>query len=1127
MQRRFDVGEFDFEQIPLDALEDLAQDPATQTVRVLAQSLAIDDEGGSFGSDANVEQSRDIRRNPGFFVADDGGELGKGACGFGIEFSSQLGQQMVANPVAPVSEVSIGGVLAPDHVLVGEPGANVRTARLEQWAVNPIVPHGLNSGETTDAGAADDSEQERFCLIVERMAGEDRVPGELLKPVVAEAAKFVFCSGLRGNTLCDEFAAENPGLAAYGFLVAVALVAAQAVVHMQESDPTPNFARETCQRHGVSPAADRHAHMGCSHELRVLLHESAKQDGKIHFHGQVIIFAFRKFFEIAMQLSMNSIVTIVMLRPILRRLIRAPYFTAVSILALGLGIGANTAVFTVVHSVLIRPLPFAEPERLVGLWLSAPGIGLKELNASPATYFLFREESKAFEDSALWRDEAVNITGTAEPERISSLVVTDGLLPVLGVQPMLGRRFTRQDDSPGQPETVMLTYGYWQRKFGGDRTVIGKRLLIDSRAREVIGVLPESFQFMNENPSVLLPMQIDRSKVEVGNFSHQSVGRLRPGMSLAQAQSDVARMLPMLLRKFPPPPGMSPKMIEDARLQPNLRELKDDYIGDIGKTLWVLMAMIGMVLMIACANVANLFLVRVESRDRELSVRTALGATRGHLARDLLVESGILGIAGGVVGILLAMASLGLLKFLAPPYLPRLGEIRIDGVVLGFTLAISVLSSLVLGFVPLWKQTRRVVSDALRGGGRTMSDSRDRHFARNVLVVLQVTLAVVLLTGAGLMIRTMMALTGVDPGFRNPESVMTFRISIPDSLVPDSEKTIRTFDSIVAKLAALPGVSEVGITSSITMDGNHSNDPIFIENRAYREGEIPPLRRYKFIGPNSFRTLGNPIKAGRDLKWEDIYGYRPVVMISESLAIEFWGSAQAAIGKRLRESPKGEWREVVGVAGDDRDNGVDQPATKSVYWPLAIKQLWGGAEQLVRSQGIVIRTSRAGTESLMNEIRQAVWSVNPNLPIANPRTLQSIYERSMARTSFTLVMLTLAAGLALVLGIIGIYAVLSYTVSQRRQEIGIRLALGCPEGSVRAMFLWHGLKLAAIGVCCGLAVAFPLSQLMATLLYGVNPMDPATYLGVAIALIVPAGLAAYLPARRATQVSPLDSLSSC
>jgi putative ABC transport system permease protein len=811
------------------------------------------------------------------------------------------------------------------------------------------------------------------------------------------------------------------------------------------------------------------------------------------------------------------------MRQILRRLGLSPVFTTITILTLALGIGANSAVFTVINAVLFKPLPIADSDRLVALWHTAPGVGITELNMSPSNYFLYREEGRAFTDVALWRGEAVTVTGTAAPEQIQSLYITDGFLPLLQVQPILGRSFTPKDDSPGQPGTVMLTHGYWQRKFGADPGIVGKRILIDSQAREVIGILPSSYSFMSRDTSVLLPFQINRSEVRLGNFSHQGIARLKPGLTLEAANSDIARMLPRLTTKFPPPPGMSPKVFEEARISPTLRLLKDHLIGDLTQVLWVLMAAIGLVLFIACANVANLVLVRVDGRDREIAVRSALGASRFHILKDLLTETAILGLAGGLVGVGIAYGAIRLLHVMAPPYLPRLNEINLDATTLAFTLLLAILSGLLLGLIPAFKLFRRSFQQSLRSGGRTMSEG---HRFRDALVIIQVALAVVLLIGAGLMIRTMTALTKVQPGFTQPEQLTTFHISIPQSLVPDSKNVLRAAQDLKSKLESIPGVQSVGIGNSITMDGNDSNDPIFAEGVNYREGQLPPIRRFKFVSPNYFATLGNPLTAGRDLSWNDITDTHNVVLLSENLASELFGNPNAALGKRIRENPKGPWREVIGVVGNEHDDGVDRPATKCVYWPLSVKDMYGRDQVTRRDYAIAVRTNRTGTTSLMNEIRNAVWSINPNLPIANPQSMQAIYARSMARTSFTLTMLSISSGLALLLGIIGIYGVISYSVSQRTREIGIRLALGSPTEKVRNLFLGHAIKLTFIGVAAGLAIAFPTGKLLASLLYDIKPTDPATYLSVAAALLIAAALAAYLPARRATRLSPMASLAA-
>ncbi|MGH9666237.1 MAG: ABC transporter permease, partial [Bryobacteraceae bacterium] len=522
----------------------------------------------------------------------------------------------------------------------------------------------------------------------------------------------------------------------------------------------------------------------------------------------------------------------------------------------------------------LKPLPYPDSERLAGVWHTAPGIGIPQLEMSPSLYFTYREENRTFTDIGVWSGGAVSVTGLAEPERVQCLYFTDGILPVLGVQPFLGRTFTRKDDAPGSPDTVILTYGYWKRRFGGDPSVIGKRILMDAKARNVIGVLPQDFRFLDHKAELILPFQFDRNKIYLGNFSYDGVARLKPGITLAQANADVARMLPIAMEKFPPPPGFSRRMFEDARIGPSVHPLKQDAVGDVGNVLWVLMGTIGIVLLIACANVANLLLVRAEARQQELAIRAALGAGWTRVARDLLLESLLLGVAGGALGLGLAYASLRFLIALGPTTIPRLHNISIDPLVLGFTLVISLFAGLLFGFIPVFKYAAPQMT-ALRSGGRTLSHSRERHRARNALVVVQVALALILLISSGLMIRTLQALRQVRPGFTRPDEVQTLRIAIPEAEVKNPERVVRMEQDILQKIAAIPGVSAAGFANSVPMDHNNSNDVLFVEDRTYAEGKIPPIRRFKFVAPGFFKTLGNPLIAGRDLTWTDIYEERP------------------------------------------------------------------------------------------------------------------------------------------------------------------------------------------------------------------------------------------------------------
>jgi predicted permease len=561
-----------------------------------------------------------------------------------------------------------------------------------------------------------------------------------------------------------------------------------------------------------------------------------------------------------------------------------------------------------------------------------------------------------------------------------------------------------------------------------------------------------------------------------------------------------------------------------------IRTLKDDLVGDVRKVLWVLMGTIGIVLLIACANVANLLLVRAESRQQELAIRAALGAGSARIARELLLESVALGIIGGLVGLVLAFGGLRLLVALAPGNLPRLEEIRIDLPVLLFTLGLSVVAGLLFGAIPVFKYARAQVGTMLRGGGRTASASRERHRARNTLVVAQIALALMLLVSSGLMIRTFQALRGVHPGFARPSEVETLRLGIPDSQVKEEAAVMRTHQAIIDKIAAVPGVMSVALSSTVTMTGDGWHDPIYAQDRAYTESQIPPIRLFKFVSPGYMRTMGGTLIAGRDITWPDVYGTRPVAMVSESLARELWGQPTAALGKRIRPNPNGVWRDVVGVVSDMRDDGLNKKASTAVYWPPLMVDFQSTKPDdrifVQREISYLIRSSRTGTSGFVNDLGRAVWSVNPNLPLAGVQTLQDIYDESLARTSFTLVMLGIAGAMALLLGVAGIYGVISYSVSQRVREIGIRIALGAQARAVTRMFVTHGVTLAMMGVAIGLFAAFWSMRLLASLLFEISPVDPLTYGAVSLILIGATVLASYVPALRATAVDPIEALRS-
>ena len=819
------------------------------------------------------------------------------------------------------------------------------------------------------------------------------------------------------------------------------------------------------------------------------------------------------------------------LKLVFRRLGKSPGFAATVILTLAIGIGANTAVFSVVNSILFRPLPYPNAEQSVAVRLIAPGAaGLADFSngllLSSSMYFTFAEHNRTFQSFGVWRTGTANVTGLAQPHEVHTALISDGVLQALSVPPLVGRWLLPADQDPHGPKAVMLSYGYFERRFGGDRSVIGRSIAIDAQPREIVGVMPQGFELVNADFDVIAPFAFDRNQQQLAGFGLHGIARLKPGIPIAQANADVKRMLPIWEDSWPSGVrGFKSHFYEETwRIAPAIRPLKQEVIGNVGNVLWVVMGTIGVVMLIACTNVANLLLVRADGRQQELAIRAALGAGRGRIAWELLLESVALGLMGGVLGIGIAYEGLRLLVAIGPANLPRLGEISLDGRSLWFTLALSLLSGLLFGSIPILRYAGRRMPSALRGGGRTASVSRERQRSRDLLVVAQVAMAMVLLVSAVLMIRTFQALRTVEPGFTQAEHLQTIRISIPASLIADPQLVTRTQNNIVDKLAAISGVTSVGFADAMPMEGNQSNwNGIQIEGKNLGEGT--PMRLFRYVAPGFFHTSGTRIVAGRELTWTDIYERRPVVIISENLARESWGSPSAALGKRLRDLPDTPWFEVVGVVEDVHVNGVQEKAPAMVYWPSMVAGIYGpNTFDATRAATFAVRSDRAGTEAFLSEIQQAVWSVNSSLPLASVRTMQEIYSQSLARTSFTLVMLGIAGTMAFVLGIIGIYGVISYAVSQRTREIGIRLALGEQKGRLKWMFIRSGLVLTGIGVAIGLAAATGLTRLMKSLLFGVSPLDPLTYISVLIVLAVSAVLASYLPARRAAAVNPVEAL---
>jgi predicted permease len=812
---------------------------------------------------------------------------------------------------------------------------------------------------------------------------------------------------------------------------------------------------------------------------------------------------------------------------VLRRLRRAPLFSAIALITLAVAVGANTVIFSVVNGVLLKPLSYPNPDRLIAVDHSSQQMGFKKMGIAPSMYFVYRGQNTTLADIGAYDDDELDVTGAGAPEHVRVLDVTDGTLPLLGVGPALGRLFTRQDDAPGAAQTVVLTYPYWQQRFGGASSVIGSSITAGGVPREIVGVLPQTFHFLDQkDPSLILPIQWDRATTTLGSFNWNAIARLKPGVSVQQATADLERLLPVVTRTFPPPAGLSAGFFQSLHYSLSLIPLKDKVVGNVQNVLWILLASTLLVLLVACANVANLLVVRVEGRHHEFAIRYAIGGARKGISADILFEISLLGLAGSLIGLLLALGAMRVIVGLGATNIPRIRDIGITPSVLLFTVAIAVVASLLIACVPILKSTSPHLIRDLQDGGRGVGDGRRGQGTRKALVMIQVALSVILLICSGLMIRTFQAMMNVSPGFTSPETVQTFGFYIPEAQIPDTspELVIRMDEAIMQKIASIPGVSSVSIGCSVPMDNNSYNNPVFVQNRTYEGSEIPPSRRFNFVAPGFFSTLGTQLLAGRDFIWTDIYEKRPVVVVSKSFASEYWRRPQDALGQRIRVVSTDTWREIIGVSEDVHYDGVEKPTPSVVYWPLMMDHFAGQQQRLQRATVFVVRNQLAGTQSLMKAIQQHVWMVNPNVPLANNETLGDLYTQSMARTSFTLVMLCVSGGIALLLGTVGIYGVIAYSVSQRTREIGIRMALGAQRGAVVGAFVRQGMWLSLVGIAIGLMIASATMRFLSAILYGVSTDDPITYITITCVVVIAALLACYLPSRRAAEVDPVLAL---
>ncbi len=787
-----------------------------------------------------------------------------------------------------------------------------------------------------------------------------------------------------------------------------------------------------------------------------------------------------------------------------RTLARNPGFACVSVLALALGIGANTAIFTVVNSVLLQPLHFYKPSQLVRVRERNLKAGFPEFSLSPGNYLDFRDHNHSFSGIAAMSGASMNYSGGAEPERVRGTKVTGDFFHVLGVSPMLGRTFTAQETQLGSQHVVILSYGLWQRRFAGSRDVLGRQMNFNNELYTVVGVMPADFHFP-DRIEFWIPMAMDlQNWQQRGGHYLGGIGRLREGVSPAAAQADLNTIAARAEKAYP---------ASNTGWDTTLQSLQETVVGKVRPAIVTLTAAVGFVLLIACVNLANLLLSRSAARRREIGIRNALGAGRGRLMRQLLTESVLLSSLGAAVGLVLAWGGTRLLGNLTPDILPRAGEIGVDARVLLFTAAIAILTGILFGLVPAIQMARTDLISTLREGGRGNSMGFRRNSLRSALVIGEVALALMLLSGAGLLMRSFYRLQGVDPGF-DPHDVLTFRTNLPSARYKTDPPTIAFYDRALSAIRALPGVTAAGAGQIFPLSGD---DYILSFTQIGKPPLGPgnqPSAAYYSVTPGYFEALRIPVKTGRDFTAHDTADAPAVCVISESMARQFY-RGENPIGQRLQVGNGTKPAEVVGIVGDVRDQELESFGRPAIYYP-ATKDPFSSMYFGVRTAG--------DPEALIAPLRAAVRSLDPELPLDAVGTVDDLVSKSLAQRRFSMLLMAIFASLALVLAMVGIYGVMAYSVTQATQEIGIRMALGAKRRDVLRIVLTYGGMLMAAGLATGIAAAAGAGRLLATQLYQVKPFDPLTFAAVGAALLVTGLAACLVPALRAMRVDPLVAL---
>lgn len=799
----------------------------------------------------------------------------------------------------------------------------------------------------------------------------------------------------------------------------------------------------------------------------------------------------------------------------IRSLLKRPGFTAIAVITLALGIGANTAIFSLVNAVLLRSLPFADPDRLVMIWEDASFAGFPRNTPAPANYLDWKTQGQSFADMAAQDMRSFNLTGDGEPEKVEAFGVTANFFPLLGIKPVVGRVFTNEEDTPGANKVAIINYNLWQQRYGGEQNIIGRQLSLSGEKYTVVGVMPSGFQFLDSKVGMWVPIGFTPEQLTYRNRHYLTVvARLKPGVTIEQANAEVRAIHQRIARDHPD---------EAGRITAYVRPLRDEVAGDVRRPLLVLSVAVGFVLLIACANIANLLLSRAASRRREMAVRSALGAGRMRIVRQLLVEGLLMSAAGAICGLVLAWWSFSFLQRLIPDGLALSTKLSLDFQVLGFTLLLTFITTLVFALIPAFQISKIDLNLALKQGGGRSGLNAGGNRLRSAMVVAEVALALVLLVGAGLLIQTFFKLREQYASLRS-ESVLTLRTVLPDKKYSEASQRTNFYKQVLARVQSLPGVVSAGYATSIPLAWKGGTSGFVPEGRTMEQltsGGIAYDANHRQVSPDYLKTMGIPLQRGRSFNDGDNEQSIKVAIINETMARQYW-PGEDPLGKRFTmddPNDKATWVTIVGIAGDVRQMGVDEPVKAEMYFPYQ-----QGQEPFYTPRDLTIRTT-VDPLSLVAAVRNEIHQVDPEQPISNVRTMGEMLGEETASRSLGMTLLTIFAGLALLLATVGIYGVLAYFVVQHTQEIGVRMALGAQRSNILGLVLKKGMTLTLLGVAIGLVIAFALTRLMASLLYEVSTTDPLTYAAISLLLTAVAFLACYLPARRATKVDPLVALN--